>query len=53
MNVESKIKGWNHRVLAHNDDGEVYLEIHEVYYGDNGTPVSYTENAISVGGEDV
>jgi hypothetical protein len=24
--------GWNHRILAHEHNGEVYLQIHEVYY---------------------
>lgn len=24
--------GWNHRILAHKDGDEMYLQIHEVYY---------------------
>jgi hypothetical protein len=43
--------GWNHRVLAHEHKGEIYFDIHEVYYDDNGTPNGYTENPVSVGGE--
>lgn len=43
---------WNHRVLAHEHNGEIYLKIHDVYYNEAGIPNSYTENAVSVGGED-
>jgi hypothetical protein len=43
--------GWNHRVLAHEHKGEIYFQIHEVYYDDSGTPNGYTENSVSVGGE--
>lgn len=43
--------GWNHRILAHEYKGEIYLQIHEVYYDDDGNPKSYTSEAISVGGE--
>ena len=28
--------GWNHRILAHEYKGEVYLQIHEVYYDEEG-----------------
>lgn len=45
---------WNHRVMA--DEligGEVYLEIHEVYYDENNVPYTYTEKPISIGSEDV
>lgn len=45
--------GWNHRILAHEIDGEIYLQIHEVHYSEKGIPNGYTENAISVGGEDL
>ena len=41
---------WNHRLLAHEDGPDIYLAIHEVYYNDNGTPDSYTENPVTVGG---
>lgn len=43
---------WNHRVLAHNCEGEVYFQIHEVHYDKKGNPKSYTQNGVSVGGED-
>ena len=45
--------GWNHRIMATEYNGEVYFNIHEVYYDENGTPSGYTENPISVGGESV
>ena len=45
--------GWNHRILAHEHNGEVYLQIHEVYYNEEGKPNGYTENPISVGSETV
>lgn len=45
--------GWNHRILAHEHKGEVYFEIHEVFYNNNGEPDGYTEKGVSVGGEDL
>lgn len=45
--------GRNHRILAHEHNGEVYLQIHEVYYDENGAPNSYTEKAVFIGGEDL
>jgi len=44
---------WNHRILAHDTDGEIYLQIHEVYYNKKGIPDGYTANAISVSGDDL
>lgn len=44
---------WNHRILAHDTDGEIYLQIHEVYYDKEGVPDGYTMNAIAVSGEDL
>lgn len=44
---------WNHRVLAYEHKGEVYFEIHEVYYNGIGIPKCYTEKAITVGGDSV
>lgn len=46
---------WNYRILAHKnvDNDEVYLQIHEVYYDQDNNPISYTENPITVGGEDI
>lgn len=45
--------GWNHRILAHKHNREVYLQIHEVYYDEKGKPVGYTENPVSIGSETV
>jgi len=42
---------FNHRVMAHKSGRFVYLQIHEVYYDDNGVPDGYTQNAVTVGGE--
>ena len=34
MTIEEieKAMGWNHRILAHEHNGEIYLQIHEVYF---------------------
>lgn len=42
---------WNHRVLAHTDKDEIYYQIHEVYYDQDGKPDGYTADAIGIGGE--
>jgi len=44
---------WNHRILAHEYNGDVYLQIHEVYYNENNEPDAYTDRPVSIGGEDV
>jgi len=44
---------WNYRVMAHDYDGEIYLEIHEVYYNSKKVPDSYTFNSVGVGGENI
>lgn len=44
---------WNHRVLAHEHNKEIYLMIHEVYYNDDLKPIGYTERAVGIGGEDL
>ena len=41
---------WNHRILAHPDGDEVFLQIHEVYYDENHKPNGYTKNAARVCG---
>ena len=41
---------WNHRILAHENKGEVYFQLHEVYYKNEVTD-SYTANPITVGSE--
>lgn len=45
---------WNHRVLAvQHVDGSIQFQIHEVYYNNLGIPTTYTENPISISGEDI
>ena len=41
---------WNHRILAHENNGEVYFQLHEVYYKEE-IPDGYTANPITVGSE--
>jgi hypothetical protein len=48
--------GWNHRILAteySNGLGhtELYFQIHEVYYDDQGLPYTHTINPIPVAAE--
>ena len=42
---------WNYRILAKTFNEEVYLELYEVYYNDEGIPDGYTANPITVGSE--
>jgi len=44
---------WNWRLLAHELDGDVFFQIHEVYYDEFGNPNGYTQNPVSVGSETV
>jgi len=44
---------WNHRLLAHIHDEEVYLQVHEVYYNDDGIPNGYSENPVTIGSEEI
>ena len=41
---------WNHRILAHENNGEVYFQMHGVYYKEE-VPNGYTANPITVGSE--
>ncbi len=41
---------FNYRVLAHETNGEVYFQLHEVYYKDE-VPEGYTSKPITIGGE--
>lgn len=38
------IKYWNYRVLAHEYNNCIELEVHEVYYNLEDRPVSYIDN---------
>jgi hypothetical protein len=43
---------WNYRVLRHNSiNGDVYYQIHEVYYDKGENPTSCSVNAIPAMGE--
>lgn len=44
---------WNYRVLASEHEGEVFFEIHEVYYDKKHNPTSYTENPVSISGSNL
>lgn len=46
---------WNYRILAHPQEEEVFLEIHEVFYDgeDESKATTCTVNAVTVGAEDV
>ncbi len=44
---------WNHRVLATEYNGEVYFEVHEVYYDDEGKPNAATKEAVRIGSDDI
>ena len=44
---------WNHRILAHKEKGEIFFQIHEVYYDTNGNPDGYTTNPVLIGSETV
>ncbi len=49
---------WNYRVIRKkyktpSGRNENYLEIHEVYYDDKNKPNGVTENAVTIGGEDI
>jgi len=44
---------WNHRILAHEESsGEVYFQLHEVYYKKD-KPIVHTVDPITVGGENL
>ena len=47
------MSSWNHRVLAHKHNDEVYFKIHEVHYDDNKNPVSYSATPMPVSGGDI
>lgn len=43
---------WNYRILASEQKGEMYFNVHSVYY-ENGLPISYSDKASIIGGEDI
>ncbi len=46
---------WNHRVMRHINPihKKEMLQIHEVYYDEDGKPNGYTEDPVSVHGDDL
>jgi hypothetical protein len=44
---------WNYRILAHEHDGEVTLQVHEVHYDETGKPKSYSETPAKIMGDTV
>ena len=50
---DDKKPHWNHIILAHEFNGEIYFQIHEIYYDNDNKPIGYTVNPISVGGENL
>ena len=44
---------WNYRVLAHEEEGEIFLAIHEVYYNEKGKPERYSQECAIVIGSDI
>ena len=43
---------WNHRILAHEIEGDIIFQVHEVYYKDD-LPTHYTQNPIPIAGESI
>jgi hypothetical protein len=44
---------WDYRILAYKQGEEILLQIHEVYYNEDGIPNGYTESPVSVGSETI
>ena len=44
---------WNYRVLRHVEKAEEWYQVHEVYYRENGSITSCSEEAIAPFGETV
>ena len=44
---------WNYRILAHEDGDDLFFQIHEVYYDEEGKVNGYTENGVIVGAESI
>lgn len=44
---------WNYRVLAHENNGEIYFQMHIVYYAVNGNPTHYSIQPVTVGSESI
>jgi hypothetical protein len=44
---------WNHRVMKRKTEEGEWYDIHEVFYDEQSGKLSWTENAISPGGETI
>ena len=44
-----KLSHWNYRILKHNDKTGTWFGLHEVYYNEDGSINSYTQDAIAFG----
>jgi hypothetical protein len=44
---------WNHRVCKNTEQGEIFYNIHEVYYDDDGKVEGWTQNAVAPLGNDL
>jgi len=42
---------WNHRMVDFSEKDESWIEICEVFYDDDHTPLLYSEKGVSVAGE--
>lgn len=42
------MSGWNFRVMKHENNGETWLSIHEVYYGEKGKPRAFATDGQGV-----
>lgn len=42
---------WNHRIVAVERNGEIEYGMYEVYYDENGTPISRTEEPATFVGD--
>lgn len=50
---KQQMSGWNYRVMAHEHKGEIYFQIHDVYYNKKRKPNSYTRDPSWVGSETI
>jgi hypothetical protein len=51
--VKGVIMTWNYRVIERNTNGEIYQQVHEVYYDKKGKPDSWTVNPCAPFGNDI
>lgn len=51
--MSNKLDTWNYRVLQHNRSGNIWLDIHAVFYDENNRPVSCEMNPSSLASESI